>query len=158
MWLLTGLFGSLSQPPITQLLSGSQSDDPSADFWDYHFYMGLNANLPLFEWVRIISSVCMWCEEPRIMSLGWAFVWLKSLGCQSQIALTQRGDYIIPNQDTDGGLEGHAVIFCCENSKIATCCWKTINRRMLDPTKKRPHIQGQKKCPRRTVGEAKAHL
>ena len=35
------------------------------------------------------------------------------------------------------GLEGHALIFSCKNSKIATCCWSAIHRRMLDPTKKR---------------------
>lgn len=36
----------------------------------------------------------------------------------------------------DGGEEGHALIFCC-NTKIATGCWTSIDRRMLEPTKKR---------------------
>ena len=35
----------------------------------------------------------------------------------------------------DGWVERCALIFC-ENTKIATSCWTTINRRMLDPTKK----------------------
>ena len=37
--------------------------------------------------------------------------------------------------EEDGQLEGHVCIFSCENSKIATCCWTSIDRRMLDPTK-----------------------
>ena len=38
----------------------------------------------------------------------------------------------------DGGVEGHALIFSCENSKkIATNHQTTIDRRMVDPTKKR---------------------
>ena len=39
-----------------------------------------------------------------------------------------------PNKQ-DGKVEEHALIFCCENSKTATYCWTTINRRMLDSTK-----------------------
>ena len=35
-----------------------------------------------------------------------------------------------------GRVEGHALIFSCENSTITTRCWTTIDRRMLDPTKK----------------------
>ena len=38
--------------------------------------------------------------------------------------------------DTSGA-EGHAPIFSHEKSKITTPCWTTVNRRMLDPTKKR---------------------
>jgi len=36
----------------------------------------------------------------------------------------------------NGRIEGCVLIFSCKNSKIATHCWTTINRRMLDPTKK----------------------
>ena len=36
-----------------------------------------------------------------------------------------------------GGVEGCVLFFSCKSSKITTCCWKTIDRRMLDPTKKR---------------------
>ena len=35
----------------------------------------------------------------------------------------------------DGGVEGHTLSFSCENTQIATCCWTTIYRRMLAPTK-----------------------
>ena len=37
----------------------------------------------------------------------------------------------------DGRVEGCVLIFFCENSKITTRWWTTINRRILDPTKKR---------------------
>ena len=33
-------------------------------------------------------------------------------------------------------VEGHGLIFPCEDSKITTCCWTTIDRIMLDATKK----------------------
>ena len=36
----------------------------------------------------------------------------------------------------DVRVEEHPLI-SCKNSKIATCCWTSINRRMLDPTNKR---------------------
>ena len=36
----------------------------------------------------------------------------------------------------DGRVEGQVAIFC-KNSKIVTHCWRVIDRRMLDPTKKR---------------------
>ena len=36
----------------------------------------------------------------------------------------------------DGGVERCALILSCENSKITTCCWKTIDKRMLEHTKK----------------------
>ena len=46
----------------------------------------------------------------------------------------------------DGRVEGLALIFACENSKITTHCWTTINRRMLDPPKKdTPHPRAKEK-------------
>ena len=48
-------------------------------------------------------------------------------------------------------------MFSCENSKITTHCWTTVER-MLDPTKKIPLIQGQRRSPSKTVGGAKSHL
>ena len=49
-------------------------------------------------------------------------------------------------------------IFSRENSKITTRCSTTVVWRILDPTKKRPHIQGQRRSPRKTVGGVKSHL
>ena len=37
----------------------------------------------------------------------------------------------------DGQVEERVLIFSCKNSKIRTHCWTTINRRMLDPSKKK---------------------
>ena len=37
----------------------------------------------------------------------------------------------------DGRVEGCVLIFFCENSKITTCWWTTIDRRILDPIRKR---------------------
>ena len=37
----------------------------------------------------------------------------------------------------DGQGEGRALISSCQSTKIATSCWTTTDRRMLEPTKKR---------------------
>ena len=64
--------------------------------------------------------------------------------------------YRIPQ---DGEVEGYALIFSCENSNITTCCWTTVARRMLDPTRKKiPHVQGQRRSPSKIVGRAIIHL
>ena len=56
-------------------------------------------------------------------------------------------------------VERDVLIFSCENSKITTHYWTTIDRRMLDPTEKKiPHIQGQRRSPSKMVGGAKLHL
>ena len=34
------------------------------------------------------------------------------------------------------GVEGYVLISSCESTRIATTCWTTIDRRMLEPTKK----------------------
>ena len=39
--------------------------------------------------------------------------------------------------DGYGGVKGRALIFSCKNYRIKTCCWTTIDKRMLYPTKKR---------------------
>ena len=54
-------------------------------------------------------------------------------------------------------VEGCALIFSYENSKTTTWCWTTIDR-MLDPTKKIPHVQRQRGSPKKTVGGAKSRL
>ena len=64
-----------------------------------------------------------------------------------------------PTDIQDGEVEGHALIFSYENSKITTHGWTTINSRMLDPTKNRyPTSKGKGKGPKKTVGGAKLHL
>ena len=48
--------------------------------------------------------------------------------------------------------------FSCKNSKTTTPCWTTVDWRMLDPTKKIPHIQGQRRSPSKMAGGVKSHL
>ena len=56
-------------------------------------------------------------------------------------------------------VEGWALSFSCENSKITTCCWTTVDRRMLDPTEKKILlVQGQRRSPKKMVGEARSCL
>ena len=47
----------------------------------------------------------------------------------------------------DGRVERRAFILSCENSKITTCCWKTIDKRMLEHTKKDTLCSRAKKKP-----------
>ena len=55
-----------------------------------------------------------------------------------------------------GREEGLVLIFSCENSKIITNCWTTVDRRMLDPSKNKiPHIQGKWRSPSKMVGGPK---
>ena len=59
----------------------------------------------------------------------------------------------------NSSLEGHVLNFPFKNSKIATTCLTTIDRRMLDLTKKKiPRIQGQRRSPNNTVGREQLHL
>ena len=39
-----------------------------------------------------------------------------------------------------GRVEGRSLIFFCKNTKLATSCWTTIDRKMLEPTKKRDSL------------------
>ena len=57
----------------------------------------------------------------------------------------------------DGRVEG-CVLISYKNSKITTCCWTTINMRMLDSTKNDTPSPGQRRSPSKMVGGAKSHL
>ena len=52
----------------------------------------------------------------------------------------------------NGSLEGYALNFSFKNTKITMTCLTTIDRRMLDPTKKIPRVQGQRRNPNNMVG------
>ena len=59
----------------------------------------------------------------------------------------------------DSGVEGRVLIFSWKTSKITTCCWTIIDRRMLEPTKKRyPYVQGQRRSCNKMAGGAQSHL
>ena len=65
---------------------------------------------------------------------------LKEGLCRTQVCCTQSLCSVAGHWRTDilqdGRIEGRVLIFSCENSKITTFCWTTIDR-MFDPTKKR---------------------
>ena len=54
--------------------------------------------------------------------------------------------------------EGHALIFSCENTRITTSFWITIDKRILRPTKKKiPYIQEQRRI-HKMVGGVQSRL
>ena len=59
----------------------------------------------------------------------------------------------LENVGQDGGVEGCVLISSGKSTKIATSCWTTIDRKMLEPTKKNtPHVQRQRRSHSETVG------
>ena len=61
---------------------------------------------------------------------------------------TWKESILFPESPLQGSaqMEFSMLIFSCKNSKITTHCWTTINRRMLDSTKKdTPHPRAKKK-------------
>ena len=68
--------------------------------------------------------------------------------------LTTIKKYLYSLSDQHGRVEGHVLISSCESTKIATSCCATINRRMLEPTKKKKilHMQRQRRSLSKTVG------
>ena len=57
----------------------------------------------------------------------------------------------------DGGVEGCTLIFSCENTKITSSCWTTIDRRMLDNRLQRvTYVQGQRISHNKIVGGAQS--
>ena len=97
---------------------------------------------------------------------GWN--WWYSHGTPGQKGLVSRSTSQDPTPPTyterlskalrrvwqDGRVEGYMLIFSWKISKVTTCCWTIINRRTLDPTKKKKisHIQGQRRSPSKSVG------
>ena len=52
-------------------------------------------------------------------------------------------------RNQDGGVEGRALIPCCENTRITTSCWTIIDRKTLELTKKdTPHPTTKEKPQR----------
>ena len=53
------------------------------------------------------------------------------------------------------------LIFSCEDSKVVSNCRTTIDKRLLNPTKKKkkiPHVQSQRRSPSKMLGWAKMCL
>ena len=91
-----------------------------------------------------------WTEHPRFL----CNIVLYSIGCyfhhHSQAQLGVVFAWTPSLLDQGGGVEGCVLIFSCENSQITTSCWTTIDKRMLDPTEKRPPMpKGKGESPTR---------
>ena len=84
--------------------------------------------------------------------------------CYSRYLLTSCFCLPVPYDEKDINkqdrrVKGYVLIFSCVNSKFATSCWTTMDRRMLESTKKKiSQFQGQRRSPSKTVGGAKLHL
>ena len=113
---------------------------PGADSLLVWVKLGLRDSLPIHstsvnikKWTGLISGVKLYSSGP--------FPHLPPQGVQKNLVLiAEISTYYLQ----DGGVEGCVFIFSCENSKITTHWWKTIDRRMLDPTKKRyPRSKGK---------------
>ena len=46
-----------------------------------------------------------------------------------------------PRLVQDGGVEGHALIFSWDSTKISTSFWETIDRKTLEPIKKKKELR-----------------
>ena len=110
-----------------------------------------------FYWVLVHTRIFFFCPLQRSVSPVLCKFWwiyggvngdlLKEGLCRTQVCCTQSPCSVAGHWRTDipqdGRIEGCVLIFSCENSKITTFCWTTIDR-MLDPTKKRtPTFKGK---------------
>ena len=65
--------------------------------------------------------------------------------------------YLYGLPDQHGRVEGRVLISSCESILSATSCCTTINRRMLEPTKKKIlHMQRQRRSLSKTVGRVQS--
>ena len=88
-----------------------------------------------------------WSGLPFASPVDYILSELSTMTCLSWVALHGMAhSFIEPDKFQDGGLEGCVFLLSCKNSKIileyknfkiTTRCWTTIDRKMLDPTKKR---------------------
>ena len=90
------------------------------------------------EWIKMYSIYVCECIHTQTHTMEYYSVILyrpiQYTSAQSCLTLWNHID-CEPNSQA-GRVEGYALILSCESSKAATHGWTTINRRMLDPTKK----------------------
>ena len=125
---------------IGNLMSGSSAfSKTSLNIWKFMVHVLLKPGLDNFE--HYFTSMWDECNCVVVWTFfGIAFCW----------DWNEHWTFLLQ----DAWIEGLALIFSFENFKIATCCWKTINRRMLDPTKKRcPTSMEKKKSEHNSRGQ-----
>ena len=130
---------------VGNLISGSSAFSKTIlNIWNFTDHVLLKPGLENFE--HYFAS--MW--EDCSYAVVWAFFGIAFLCDWNENR---------PFPFQDGRVEGHVLIFSCENSRITTLCCTSINRRMLDPTiKKVPYVQGQSRRPSKMAGRAKSCL
>ena len=139
----------------------------SLNSWDFLLraktgYMTKNQN----QVILMTGSIECPGHDPMPVATGWSHAILpQTLGQKIEMRLVENehnsdtkrkcdsssGNYSLFALilSTSGGNKACAFISSCENSKIATNCWTTINRRMLDPTKRRyPMSKGKGESPK----------
>ena len=129
---------------------------PKQTFWSTQYFMPFYCQIIPHCLIAILSIHSL---AKGLLSCFYFFrVWMKLLWTSVYKFLcghlfTRTGiaqSYSDSPLSQGGGVEGHVLIFSCENSKITTHCWTTIDRRMLDPTKKRyPTSKGTGEAPTR---------
>ena len=101
----------------------------------------------LFNTVHGVQRKEYWSGLPFASPVDYILSELSTMTCLSWVALhSMAQSFIEPDKFQDGGLEGCVFLLSWKNSKITleyknfkitTRCWTTIDRKMLDPTKKR---------------------
>ena len=82
---------------------------------------------------KVYYSTTVWkhqlfSAQPCLWSNSHIHTWVVKTIALLYGSLGTRTNNLVPD-----GAEGHALIFSCKNSKIPTCRWPIIDRRMLDP-------------------------
>ena len=100
-----------------------------------------------FNTVHGVQRKEYWSGLPFASPVDYILSELSTMTCLSWVALHGMAhSFIEPDKFQDGGLEGCVFLLSWKNSKITleyknfkitTRCWTTIDRKMLDPTKKR---------------------
>ena len=113
-----------------------------------------------FNTVHGVQRKEYWSGLPFASPVDYILSELSTMTCLSWVALHGMAhSFIEPDKFQDGGLEGCVFLLSWKNSKITleyknfkitTRCWTTIDRKMLDPTKKwYPTSKGKGKAPAR---------
>ena len=126
---------------------------PKQTFWSTQYFMPFYCQIISHCLIAILSIHSL---AKGLLSCFYFFlVWMKllwtivyeffcgHLSTRTGIA----GSYSDSPFSQGAGVEGHVLIFSCENSKPTTRYWTTFDWRMLDPTKKRYPMSKAKEKP-----------
>ena len=146
--------------PHSQRLWHSQQSRNRWFFWNSLAFLMIQQMLAIWSLVLLSFPTPPWTSGSSHFTYCWSLAWrilsITLLPCEMSVivwyfehplALPFFGIGI--KTDLTAGIGYGTVsvlIFSCENSKITTRCWTTIERRMLDPIRKRyPHPRAKEK-------------